>query len=227
MKSLTTGAVMLAVACGGMIATSGSAEAATSGLCFFNNAGGALPGTSCTGYSVQLDDKLFSVISAPSSGIGKVAWETSPPLPAQPSLWQVAIDWETFGLAGPVSGDFAYTVQITDPAQQFASIGLSTAGDYPGSGVDSTATKEVYQGLSPSGPLIDSVTSLDGGLSYSNPIGGTQIYVRDSWSVANGATIDNLSNYIRQSEVPGPLPVLGAVAGLGWCRRLKRRVALR
>ena len=227
MKVFTTRAAILAIGCASSLLAHGSAEAANSGLCFFNNSGGTLPGISCTDYSVQLDDKLFTVVSVPSSGIGKVAWETSPPLPAQPNLWQVAIDWETSGLAGPSSGDFAYTVQITDPNKQFASIGLSTGGDYPGPGVDSTAIKEVYQGLSPTGPLIDSVTSIDGALSYSNPIGGTQIYVRDSWSVANGATIDNLSNYIRQSEVPGPLPVLGAVAGLGWCRRLRRRACLR
>jgi hypothetical protein len=226
MKSTFSVAGLLLVALGTLV-SQGAAKAATSGLCYFDNLGGTLPGISCTDYSVQLDDKLFTVVSVPSSGIGKVAWETSPPLPAQPNLWQVAIDWETSGLAGPSSGDFAYTVQITDPNKQFASIGLSTGGDYPGPGVDSTAIKEVYQGLSPTGPLIDSVTSIDGALSYSNPIGGTQIYVRDSWSVANGATIDNLSNYIRQSEVPGPLPVLGAVAGLGWCRRLRRRACLR
>jgi len=226
MKSTFSVAGLLLVALGTLV-SQGAAKAATSGLCYFDNLGGTLPGISCTDYSVQLDDKLFTVVSVPSSGIGKVAWETSPPLPAQPNLWQVAIDWETSGLAGPSSGDFAYTVQINDPNKQFASIGLSTGGDYPGQGVNSTATKEVYQGLSPTGPLIDSVTSIDGALSYSNPIGGTQIYVRDSWSVANGATIDNLSNYIRQSEVPGPLPVLGAVAGLGWCRRLRRRACLR
>ncbi len=226
MKSTFSVAGLLLVALGTLV-SQGAAKAATSGLCYFDNLGGTLPGISCTDYSVQLDDKLFTVVSVPSSGIGKVAWETSPPLPAQPNLWQVAIDWETSGLAGPSSGDFAYTVQITDPNKQFDSIGLSTGGDYPGPGVSSTATKEVYQGLSPTGPLIDSVTSIDGDLSYSNPIGGTEIYVRDSWSVANGATIDNLSNYIRQSEVPGPLPVLGAVAGLGWCRRLRRRACLR
>jgi hypothetical protein len=214
----------LAAAIGSLLAV-GSAEAATSGLCYFDNAGGTLPGTSCTNYAIQLDDKLFTVVWAPTSGVGKVAWETSPPLPSQPDLWQVAIDWAGAGLAGPVSGDFAYTVQITDPSKQFASIGLSTAGDYPGTGIDSTASKEVRQGLEPDGPVIDSVVSIDGGLSYSNPIGGTQIFVRDSWSVANGATIDNLSNYIRQSEVPGPLPVLGAMTGLAWCRRLRRRVA--
>ena len=226
MKSLMTSAGILAVASCSLLAA-GSAQAATSGLCYFNADGGELAGDPCRGYWVQLGDKRFTVITPPSIGAGNVAWETSPPLPAQPNLWQVAINWELGGLAGEVSGDFAYTVEITEPGKQFASIGLSTGGDYPIEGLNSLVTKEVYQGLSPGGPLIDSVISIDGGQSYSNPIGGTAIYVRDSWTVVNGATLDNVSNYIRQSEVPGPLPVLGAVAGLGWCRRLRRRACLR
>jgi len=90
----------LAAAIGSLLAV-GSAEAATSGLCYFDNAGGTLPGTSCTDYAIQLDDKLFTVVWAPTSGAGAVAWETSPPLPAQPNLWQVAIDWAGCRCWGP------------------------------------------------------------------------------------------------------------------------------
>lgn len=225
-RSFSVAGLLLVVL--GVLANPGHANAATSGLCYFNASGGDLPdGDSCTGYWVQLGDKRFTVVTPPSSGIGKVAWETSPPLPTQPDLWQVAIDWEGSALAGPVIGDFAYTVEITEPGKQFGSIGLSTAGRYQEGGDVSTVSKEVYQGINPSGGLIDSVTLTDGGSAFSNPIGGNMIYVRDSWSVVVGDTLDNASNYITQSEVPGPLPVLGAVAGLGWCRRLKRRVALR
>lgn len=227
MKRLFPIAPLLAVALGTLVGQ-GAAQAATSGLCYFDNLGGTLPGTTCTGYQVDLGDKRFNVKTIPSLGVGKVAFEASPA--SLPELYQVAIDWAGSGLPGPstgsITGDFTYTVEIIDGTHQFASIGLSTGGDYPSQGVDSTVTKEVRQGLTASGPLIDSVTSIDGGLQYSNPIGGTQIFVRDSWTLSSGATLDNVSNYIRQT-VPGPLPVLGAVAGLGWCRRLKRRVALR
>lgn len=214
---------LLAVALGSL-GSQGAAKAATSGLCYFDNLGGTLPGTTCTNYQVELGDKRFTVLSVPSTGVGKVAWETSPPVLTE--LYQVAIDWAGSGLAGPSSGDFTYTVEIIDGVHTFASIGLSTGGDYPSAGVDSAVTKEVRQGLTASGPLIDSVTSIDGGLVYSNPIGGTQIFVRDSWNVANGATLDNVSNYIRQ-QVPGPLPVLGVATALGMSRRLRRRLAHR
>jgi hypothetical protein len=207
-----------------LCATGARAQQITSGLCFFDNTGGSLPGPTCNAYSVQLDDKLFTVVSAPSSGVGKVAWETSPPLPAMPDLWQVAIDWEASGLAGPVQGDFSYTVQILGGSGSFASIGLSTAGDYPSAGIDSTVIKDVYQGLDDSGLLADSVTSVDGSSNVSSPIGGTQIFVRDTWDVTDGATLDNVSNYIRQNEVPGPLPVLGALSALAMARRLRARL---
>jgi hypothetical protein len=36
----------------GSLLAVGSAEAATSGLCYFDNAGGTLPGTSCTNYAI-------------------------------------------------------------------------------------------------------------------------------------------------------------------------------
>jgi hypothetical protein len=206
------------------LVSQGAAKAATSGLCYFDNLGGILPAPTCGGYFVELGDKKFTVKTPPNVGVGKVAFEASPA--SLPELYQVAIDWAGSGLAGSSSGDFTYTVEIVDVTHQFASIGLSTGGDYPSPGVDSTVTKEVRQGLSATGPVIDSVTSIDGGLSYSNPIGGTQIFVRDSWSVANGATLDNVSNYIRQT-VPGPLPLLGVATALGMSRRLRRRLAQR
>ena len=77
--------------------------------------------------------------------------------------------------------------------------------------------------LDGSGPVIDTVTSINGGLSYSNSIGGNQIFIRDTWNVVEGATIDNLSNYITQA-VPGPLPLAAVAAAFGWSRRLRRRV---
>jgi len=68
------------------------------------------------------------------------------------------------------------------------------------------------------------VVSIDGGLSYSNFIGGNQIFVRDSWNIVDGATLDNLSNNITQESVPGPLPLAAVAAAFGWSRRLRRRL---
>jgi hypothetical protein len=67
------------------------------------------------------------------------------------------------------------------------------------------------------------VTSIDGGANYSQPIGGKQIFVTNSWSIAKGDTMDNLSNYITQ-EAPGPLPILGICAAFGYSRKLRNRI---
>jgi len=203
--------------------SAGASQAAVSGTCYFDAFGGTLPGTSCTGYSIQLDDKLFTVVTAPTFGVGKVAFETSPTV--NPNLWQTNIDWEGPGINGPIAGLFEYTAEI-DPTNTyvFKSTGLSTGGNYIAGLPDSTITSIVNQGLTSSGPVIDMVTSIDGAANYSQPIGGKQIFVTNSWTIAPGDTMDNLSNYITQEQVPGPLPILGVCAAFGCSRKLRNRI---
>ena len=205
----------------GSCLSAGASQAAVSGTCYFDAFGGTLPGTSCTGYSIQLADKLLTVVTAPTFGVGKVAFETSPAL--NPNLWQTNIDWVGAGISGPISGAFEYTAEI-DPTNDyvFKSTGLSTGGNYIPGLPNSTITSVVKQGLTSSGPVIDSVTSIDGAANYSHPIGGKQIFVTNSWTIASGDTMDNLSNYITQ-EAPGPLPILGVWAAFGYSRQLRRR----
>jgi len=208
--------------------SAGASKADTSGTCYFDNLGDPLPGVSCTGYSIQLGDKLFTVKTAPTLSAGKVAWETSPALPATPILWQVNIDWINAGLPGPATGLFEYTAEINQGDFIFNSIGLSTGGNYVSGLPNSTVTASVFQGLTGAGPLIDSVTSIDGTANYSNLISGTQIFVRDSWNIQSGDTIDNLSNYITQANpstsVPAPVPFAAIPVVLAWGRRLRRRI---
>ena len=107
MNRLFPMASLLAVALGSFV-SQGAAKAATSGLCYFDNLGGTLPSTTCDNYQVDLGDKRFNVKTPPNRGVGKVAFEASPA--SLPELYQVAIDWEGSGLAGPSVGDFTYTV---------------------------------------------------------------------------------------------------------------------
>jgi hypothetical protein len=46
-----------------------------------------------------------------------------------------------------------------------------------------------------------------------------------SWTWGSGANADDLTLHVEQSipPVPGPLPLLGAGAALGWSRRLRKR----
>ena len=227
MKSgLTRGISLTFVLTGlGTALFSDPSKAATSGICYFDTTGGTLPGVTCAGYSIQLGDKLFTVKTSPTFGIGKVAWETSPPLPTKPDLWQVNIDWFGAGLAGPIAGIFDYTVEIADSSSSiFNSIGLSSGGNYQVGPPDSVIVQTVFQGLSNSGPQIDTVTSTDGSANYSQFIGGKQIYVHNTWDIQNSDTIDNLSNYITQLDVPGPVPFAAIPIAMGWSRRLRQRI---
>jgi hypothetical protein len=206
----------------GSCLSAGASKAGVSGTCYFDAFGGSLPGTSCAGYSVKLDDKTFTVVTAPTFGVGKVAFESSPAV--DPNLWQTNIDWEGAGIPGPIAGKFEYTAEIDSTNDyHFKSTGLSTGGNYIPGLPNSTITSVVKQGLTSGGPVIDTVTSIDGAANYSQPIGGKQIFVVNSWSIASGDTMDNLSNYITQ-ETPGPLPILGVCAAFGYSRKLRGRI---
>ena len=208
----------LAAALGSMLSLAPAQAQEPGGTCYFDNLGGSLPGTPCTGYSVELGDKLFSVVTAPTSGVGKVDWTVNP----ASTLWQADIDWDGNGMEGPQAGRFQYTTQITSGFREFQLVGLGSDGFQP-TGLDTTLNKKVYAGLAPSGTPIADLTTKQGGNVFS-AISGTQIFVSDTWELPAGNTLDNLINYQTQT-VPGPLPVLGAVAALGFGRRMRRRLA--
>ena len=170
-------------------------------------------------YSTQLGDKLFTIITEPTTGSGDVEWTINPTA----TEWQTDVDWLGFGLAGLSNGLFEYTVQINTGSNQFASIDLDVAGSHLNP--STTVEKTVYDGLNDSGQLLATLSSVNGTDITNVPISGTQIFVRDVYSVPQGNTLDNMGNYIRQ-DVPGPLPLLGAAAALGFSRRLRRRLVV-
>ena len=63
--------------------------------------------------------------------------------------------------------------------------------------------------------VIDTLNAPDSGLAY-----GSTIYVQDVWTAAPGVTIDNINNNF--SQVPAPLPLLGAGAAFGSIRKLRK-----
>jgi hypothetical protein len=63
--------------------------------------------------------------------------------------------------------------------------------------------------------VIDTLNAPDSGLAY-----GSTIYVQDVWTAAPGVTIDNINNNF--SQVPAPLPLLGAGAVFGSIRKLRK-----
>lgn len=207
----------LAAALGSMLSHA-PAQAALFASCNFDQSGTA--SNTCNGFETQLGDKLFKVVSAPNTGVGTVEWTANPEL----NLWQADIDWEGNGIEGFQNGSFSYTAEINSGWSEFALVGLSSQGfDPPTNAADIDINKFVYAGTDATGPLLASLNSTSGG-NVNAPISGTQLFVTDTWEVPEGATLDSVLNYHTQT-VPGPLPVLGAVAALGFGRRMRRRLA--
>lgn len=222
MKPSLSIAGTLAMALGSLLVSSPTHAA---GCAFGGSTVPGLPACTASGpsgsnFSTQLGDKLFTIVTEPTIGSGDIEFTINP----SSSLWQTDVDWLGFGLSGPAAnGLFEYTVQINTGNNQFASISLDVAGDHPNP--STIIEKQVYAGLSAAGAPMATLVSVDGGDIANVPISGTQIFVRDTYNVPQGNTLDNMGNYIRQ-DVPGPLPLMGAAMALGMARRLRRRVAL-
>jgi len=136
-------------------------------------------------------------------------------------IWEVDLDFSTDRSAlFNRTGHLDYKIKITDPAYSFKTASLSTllttAGDY-------TVTKKFYTDAT--------FTSEISAWALSNPtpanpdtkiIGSQEIFVRDSWDIPIGssAKIDDIQN--NYTQVPAPLPLLGAGAVLGSIRKLRK-----
>jgi len=136
-------------------------------------------------------------------------------------IWTVDVDFNEGdgNVVGPASGTFSYLVSIIDPlgagwrfntvshdSDWLNGVSLSTKlVDYEGGSVELTSANG-----NPDGPVA---------------IGGKVIAVTDTWSVEADGVIDSFSNtYTQTSEVPGPLPLLGAGAAFGFSRRPRSRI---
>ena len=126
------------------------------------------------------------------------------------------------------SGFLKYKLAIADASQFFSYVKLSNA-----SGITNhqyIIQKEFYSddSFSPAALLPSWTLS-----NPPSPVGeailqSQTLYVMDSWNIHSDAdgSLNNINNSYRQSSisVPGPLPLLGVVAGLGHSRRLRKRI---
>ena len=123
------------------------------------------------------------------------------------------------GLPGGSTGFFDYTIEITQPGWTFDTVQLdTTVAVNPGSLGDTKVIKDLRGG--------PSLTSVNGGqVGPISLVGGTSLTVRDIWTVAQGDVLTNVKDTFTQ--VPGPLPLLGAGAAFAWSRKLRSRMQSR
>ena len=129
---------------------------------------------------------------------------------------------------GPFQGSFEYEVAINpaiNPVATFARASLDANFDQVTQ--NSFFTKELRANNS-SGVILDTLavnSSNNWGPDNTTAIAGqTRLYVRDVWNLASGDRFDNVINGYTQSEVPGPLPILGLGTAFGFSRKLRRRI---
>jgi hypothetical protein len=166
-------------------------------------------GSPCpTGSSATVGDKKITTIDGPTIGQGDV--EFTNPL-VTPFIYAVDTDFAS-ELATTTQGTFRYKLEIIHPHNTFHTAKLRWLD---GLGAPaSSITKSIYNDSSFSS-LIGSTSTNDGNIDIS---GKRIIWVQDTY--ASGGALDFVRN--DYSQVPAPLPLLGAGAVFGACRRLRR-----
>ena len=150
----------------------------------------------------------------------------------QALTWEFGLNFLTDRTAG-AAGTLDYRIDITDPSYSFDQSQLSSLlSQIPAVPVGPfTVTKQVFATPFLGAPIL-TLTNNElppdaGTLVASGPIGGSTIYVRDTWTIPTGSNtvLDAIeNNYTQTTQTPGPLPLLGAGAAFGFSRRLRKRI---
>ena len=212
-----------------LLLQAGQASALTTPCSF----GGNVDAANCVAGPYDSDlpsDKQITLITqnpnggfGPTTGQGTVDfdWIPLPPAGFGGDLWEVDVDFDA-DLSGQVSGSFDYGISITDPSRTFAQVRLKVdvlAGN-------PTVTKSIYSDDAFTN-LLSQITVTGDGRSGFLPLPSNYqtLWVRDSYVVPEGAVLSSFQN--TYTQVPGPLPLLGAGTAFGFSRRLRRRVRQR
>jgi hypothetical protein len=131
--------------------------------------------------------------------------------------WHADLDFNPDDSDG---GFLSYKIEATDGV--FTRVNLISARDLP-SGVTKTyGTRLLTDGFTVDPSSVIDTLNISSNVSDSGSAYGSVLYVNDSWT--GPGAIDNISNEYAQSQVPGPVPVLGAAAAFGFSRRLRQRL---
>ncbi|MCX5960084.1 MAG: hypothetical protein NT053_09735 [Cyanobacteria bacterium] len=212
---------------GAALSTLGAGSAQAAGGSFDCSFGNSIAHTACsainwaTGWILE-DKKLTNLTYFP--GIG--------PADAPPS-GTFSFVYDDFGASGlsvedrwttlatfdpaigpPPTGSYSYNLAITKPGWYFNDVELDS--EHAGSGTKATKVVEVVG--SPD-VTLESINGIPDGPKSIYP--ATFIHVTDAWDIdSTTGTISSISN--TYSQVPAPLPLLGAGAAFGSIRKLRK-----
>jgi hypothetical protein len=226
-KALLTAGLLGGAAVASLGASSAQAAIITS-TCPFTGTGSACTGPSGVGWTtiggiapnpLQLGDKLLNILDYDFNSFDNAGNAIKAPGEFQftmlnDTVWSLRAAFipAIEGFPGPplpkiATGTLHYTLAITDPNNQFLSVEIDSAH----LGTGSMVTKTIL-----GGPVLNSVD----GSSNTTALGGTFVDVTDVYTVQPGAGLNSFSNGFTQ--VPAPLPILGAGAAFGSIRKLRK-----
>jgi hypothetical protein len=154
---------------------------------------------------------------APPTGTFSFIWDDFGPVGVD--LTDMYSTLATFdpSLPEPSTGSYSYDLSI-DPVLGAGWTFGTAELDVNHTGTGQNVQKLVKDAL---GTPIATLTSLNGMPDGPVPISGTTINVTDSWSLdPTTGTISSISN--SYTQVPAPLPILGAGVALGSIRKLRK-----
>lgn len=170
------------------------------------------------GISLSVGDKTISNIVCSGDVVGSddvlINFGVNGP------IYEFSSDIINGGTGPNTSGGIRYTIAINSD-QAFNSIALTAAG------INFVATKEIFEGEE----LLATL-----GVGQVKTFAANQFFqtlnIVDSWTVGSGefASLEDVNNLFSQkpgrgpSEVPGPLPILGAGVAFGLSRKLRARI---
>jgi len=176
-----------------------------------------------SGFEWKLQDKILKnfmfvpgipVGGPPSGDFAFIYSDFGPAGLSKEDTWQALAVFDPI-LPPPSTGSYKYDLHVTEPGWTFDTVEL----DVIHSGTDQKVTKKVTG--------IPDLVSIDGAPVGPVPLSGTSITVIDEWDL-NPATgnVSAISNTFtqRHTDVPGPLPLLGAGAAFGFSRRIRSRI---
>ena len=161
----------------------------------------------CTGEAVVIGDKKLSLLGWLSiPGTAQLTYD----LETDPTPYHIDLDFGGTGAGKDFDGGIlSYSLEIINGPLQFDTAELAWNSGVP----SPTVTKEIF-----SDPFSTKICELNANPSQCN-ISGQKIWVRDTW----GATVGGLDNVTNDfSQVPAPLPLLGAGAAFGSIRKLRK-----
>jgi hypothetical protein len=128
-------------------------------------------------------------------------------------------------LSGSALGSIGYDIEIISGQNVFGSVQLTADGS-------TNSVYDAFKDVTWSGGFIQLATSQVGlePVYNFNTQDIKKLTILDSWSASSGVVQIVKNNFLQvpgqgpEEPVPGPLPLLGAAAALGWSRRLRSRL---